>query len=244
MKEKKSLSKGKLGGLLATLVVAIGIFIGEDTAGVASWLSEVFDPAPTVQQLSELPTYDGTHQEVIVNNNQPEFTTEELSLANGSWERFSDLDGLNRVGQANAMLSKELFPSEKRERLYVNPTGWNQQKTGNGNDDWLYNRSHLIGYQFTGQNNNLKNLMTGTRSLNSPGMQVYEDQIAKYLKQTGNHVRYRVTPYFVNEELVARGVQMEAQSIEDDEIVLNVYIHNIQTGYRINYQTGRATKEK
>ncbi|EMF0420776.1 DNA/RNA non-specific endonuclease [Enterococcus hirae] len=187
---------------------------------------------------------NGQEQVKTVNHNQPSFSEEELSLKNGEWQRFSNLDGLNRVGEANAMLHKSMMPTEERERLYINPTGWKQKKMKNG--DYLYNRCHLIGYQLTGENNNPKNLMTGTRSFNTPSMVEYENQIAEYLRKTGNHVRYRVTPDFRGKELVARGVQLEAQSIEDNRISFNVYIHNTQESYTIDYLTGSSrvtTKE-
>lgn len=183
--------------------------------------------------------FDGTNQVVAIDQSQADFSAEELSLSNGSWQTFSDLDQLNRVGAANAMLSRELFPTEAREPLNVNPTGWNQKKLKDGK--WLYNRCHLIGFQLTGENNNLKNLMTGTRSFNTPGMLEYENKIADYLKKTSNHVRYQVTPIFEGSELVARGVQLKAKSVEDDQVNFNVYIFNNQTGVSIDYQTGRAT---
>lgn len=184
--------------------------------------------------------YDGVNQVIEVNNNEPTFTEEELSLKFGAWQEFSDIDSLNRVGTANAMLHTSLFPTEEREPLYVNPTGWKQKKLENG--QWLYNRSHLIGFQLTGENNNLRNLMTGTRSLNSPHMLLYENDLAYYLETTGHHVRYRVEPVFRKEELVARGVHLMAQSVEDDELRFNVYIFNIQDGYSINYEDGTSKK--
>lgn len=158
----------------------------------------------------------------------------------GTWTRFSDLDKLNRVGVANAMLGKELMPHQERERLYVKPTGWRQKFY---NDEPLYNRAHLIAYQFSGENNNLKNLMTGTASLNDPGMNDHEKEIGNYIRRTNHHVRYRVTPFFKGDELVARGVQMEAQSIEDDQISFNLFVYNIQDGIKIDYQNGYSQKE-
>lgn len=175
-----------------------------------------------------------------MNHNQPDFTKKDLSLDQGTWTRFSDLDQLNRVGVANAMLGKELMPHQERERLYVKPTGWRQKFY---NDEPLYNRAHLIAYQFSGENNNLKNLMTGTASMNDPGMNDHEKEIGNYIRKTNHHVRYRVTPYFKGDELVARGVQMEAQSIEDDQISLNLFVYNIQEGIKIDYQNGSSQKE-
>ncbi|KRK64672.1 DNA-entry nuclease [Companilactobacillus tucceti DSM 20183] len=181
--------------------------------------------------------YTGT-QEIVVNNNQPEFSDDDKSTANGAWQTYGDLDNLNRATSANALLNVSLMPTAKREGLTWNPTGWHNKKISSG---WLYNRSHLIGYQLTGQNNNPKNLMTGTRSLNSPEMQAHEMDIAYYLKQSSNHfVRYRVTPIFRGDELLARGVQMEAQSIGDNEVQFNVYIFNVQSGVTLNYNDGTS----
>lgn len=179
-------------------------------------------------------------QEITVNNNDPAFSKNDLSTAKGAWTTYSDLDSLNRVTDANALLNRSLMPSAKREPLTWNPTGWHNKKTAHG---WLYNRSHLIGYQLTGENNNPKNLMTGTQMLNSPLMLAHEMDIAYYLKQSNDHyVRYEVKPIFRGNELVARGVQMRAQSIGDNTIHFNVYIFNVEPGYTINYADGTSTK--
>ncbi|EAE1300607.1 DNA-entry nuclease [Listeria monocytogenes] len=181
------------------------------------------------------------NQVISVNNQIPVFTQEELSLKNEAWQKFSDLDSLNRVGEANAMLHNSMMPKDEREPLYVNPTGWKNKKTKTG---WLYNRAHLIGFQLTGENNNPKNLMTATRSLNTPCMLEYENRVADYLHETNNHVRYRVTPIFKDNELVARGVEMQAQSVEDDELQFHVYIFNVEEGMEINYQDGSSKVER
>ncbi|EAE8362952.1 DNA-entry nuclease [Listeria monocytogenes] len=185
-------------------------------------------------------TFHG-NQVISVNNQIPVFTKEELSLKDGAWQKFSDLDSLNRVGEANAMLHNSMMPKDDREPLYVNPTGWKNKKTKTG---WLYNRAHLIGFQLTGENNNPKNLMTATRSLNTPCMLEYENRVADYLHETNNHVRYRVTPIFKDNELVARGVEMQAQSIEDDELQFHVYIFNVEEDMEINYQDGTSKVER
>ncbi len=197
--------------------------------------------ANSTAQLAAL-NYQG-QQVVKVNNNVPTFTKQDLSTAKGPWQTYHNLDQYNRVTGADALLSKSLMPHAQREPLYMDPTGWhNKRFTYQGKTDWLYNRSHLIGYQFTGQNNNAKNLMTGTRSLNSPGMENYETEVATYLKLSPtNYVRYRVTPVFRNNELLARGVQMQAQSIGNNTIRFNVYIFNIQPGAKLDYATGRST---
>lgn len=194
----------------------------------------------TYEELAYL-EFDGENQVIFVYDNVAGFTDDELSLANGSWQAFSDLDSYNRVGVANAMLSQELMPTEPRESLYVDPTGWkNRRVTIGDRNDWLYNRCHLIGFQLTGENNNLKNLMTGTRSLNTPHMLKYENIVASYIKETNHHVRYRVEPIFRGSELVARGVHMQAQSIEDDEINFNIFIFNVEEGVMIDYSDGSS----
>lgn len=185
-------------------------------------------------------SYSGL-QIIAVNGNKPTFSAADLSLSRGAWQSYHDLDSHNRVGAANAMLQRRLMPTTKRERLYIQPTGWHNRKIKiNGKQDYLYNRCHLIGYQLTGQNNNPKNLMTGTRSLNDPAMTYYENAVAAYLKKTNNHVRYQVTPIFVGNELVARGIQMMGQSLEDQQISFNIYIFNVQANYQINYQDGTS----
>lgn len=185
--------------------------------------------------------YDGVTKVVLLNNNKTSFSNEELDLTNGSWQKFSELDSVNRVGVADALLGKELMPSIERERLNVKPTGYKSKKVAiAGQQFWLYNRCHLIGFQLTGENNNLKNLMTGTHTFNQVTMVHYENEVASYISRTGNHVRYRVTPVFKENELVARGLKMEAKSIEDSGIEFNVYLFNVEDGVAINYSNGTS----
>ena len=185
--------------------------------------------------------YDGS-QTIEVNQNNPTFSKEELSTKNGPWERYGDLDHLNRATDAEALLNKELMPTEKRGEISsVTPTGWHNKKI---NGQYLFNRSHLIGYQLTGQNANWKNLITGTRQLNSPEMLRFEMDIKYYLKKSNkNYVRYSVIPVFRGDELLARGVHMMAQSIGSDEVRFNVYIFNVQNGVSLNYADGTSTIE-
>ncbi|WP_164512062.1 DNA/RNA non-specific endonuclease [Lacticaseibacillus daqingensis] len=181
----------------------------------------------------------GAAQELTVANNDPGFSPAELSTTAGAWERYADLDSLNRATDANAMLNFSLMPTEKREALTWDPTGWRNKRTAHG---WLYNRSHLIGFQLSGENNNPKNLITGTQSLNNPLMLAHEMDVATYLKADHNRlVRYEVRPIYRDAELVARGVQMRAQSIGDNSIHFNVYIFNLEAGYTINYADGTST---
>lgn len=130
------------------------------------------------------------------------------------------------------------MPTKAREPLYWNPTAWHNKKISGG---WLYNRSHLIGYQLTGQNNNPKNLITGTRQLNDPGMLKYENQVASYLKSSSRHyIRYRVKPIFRGRELLARGVEIEAQATGSNAVRFHVYIFNVQDGVKLNYSNGTS----
>jgi DNA-entry nuclease len=199
--------------------------------------------------------WDGTETGLTTTLTTAPFTKAELSLANGSWEKFSELDSLNRAGQANAMLGPDLLPTKERESSITwDPTGFKNKKvtvtttTSNGSQkkltEWLYNRCHLIGYQLTGQNTNPKNLVTGTRILNTPEMTNIENKVADYIKQTKHHVRYQVTPVYKDNELVCRGIQMKAQSIEDNTIKENCYIFNVQPGITINYADGTSKISK
>ena len=232
-KTKKLVTKNKQ---LKQDIIDIQKRIAEDQQFIDQHNNQTPQQTNTTTDLASL-SYNGT-QEIIVNNNNPNFSQEDLMTDNGAWQKYGDLDNLNRVTSANALLNSSLMPTAKREALHWNPTGWHNKRVSGG---WLYNRSHLIGYQLTGQNNNPKNLMTGTRSLNSPEMLAHEMDIAYYLKQSRSHyIRYRVTPIFRDNELLARGVQMEAQSIGDNAIHFNVYIFNVQDGVTINYNDGTS----
>ena len=183
-------------------------------------------------------TYQGT-QTITINNNVPSFSQDTLSIKNGAWEKYGDLDRLNRATSAEAMLNQSLMPTEKRGDISsVTPTGWHNKKLKKG---YLYNRTHLIGFALAGENANWKNLITGTQQLNNPEMLRYEMDIKYYLEQDPSHyVRYSVTPIYRGDELVARGVQMQAQSIGDNTIRFNIYIFNIQDGVTIHYQDGTS----
>ncbi|HJA46280.1 MAG TPA: DNA/RNA non-specific endonuclease [Candidatus Limosilactobacillus excrementigallinarum] len=188
------------------------------------------------KQLANL-DYQG-QQIIMVNNNQPTFTSDDLDTSKGSWQKYASLDRNNRATGADALLNKSMMPTTKREPLHVNPSGWHNKKV---NGKYLYNRSHLIGYQLSGQNNNWKNLITGTRSLNDPAMLKYEDQVASFLKRYPNqYVRYQVTPIYRGSEKVARGVHMQGQSVGSDAVKFNVYLFNVQDGVNINYDDGTS----
>lgn len=179
---------------------------------------------------------------VSVNNNVPYFTDSDYTTA--SFESYSNLDSLGRCGVAYANVGKDIMPTEKRGAIgQVKPTGWQTVKYDNIDGKYLYNRCHLIGYQLTGENANKKNLITGTRYLNMQGMLPFENMVADYVKETGNHVLYRVTPIFDGNNLVAAGVLMEGKSVEDKgkSICFNVFAYNNQPGININYKDGTSS---
>ena len=195
---------------------------------------------PTID-LSSIPAFSGDPY-VVINNNEPGFTDAELTTT--SFETYSDLDSLGRCGVAYANIGTDLMPTEERGSIgQVKPSGWHTVKYDCVDGKYLYNRCHLIGYQLTAENANTKNLITGTRYLNVEGMLPFENMVADYIKETGNHVLYRVTPIFDGDNLVANGVLMEAKSVEDDGegILFNVYCYNVQPGVSIDYATGDST---
>ena len=189
--------------------------------------------------LSQIPDYTGSPYAVL-NGNEPEFDDDDLTPK--AFEDYSELDNLGRCGVAYANICQELMPTEKRGDIgMVKPSGWHTVKYPDIiKDRYLYNRCHLIGFQLAGENANVKNLITGTRYLNVEGMLPFENEVADYVKETGNHVLYRVTPIFDSDNLVASGVQMEAESVEDDGagVKFNVYCYNVQPGITIDYATG------
>lgn len=190
-----------------------------------------------------VPVYSGTPY-IVINNNTPVFTSSELTTA--GYENYSALDSLGRVGTATASLGKETMPKDGEERGSISsiyPTGWEQAKYDNISGKYLYNRCHLIGWQLSAENSNKQNLLTGTKYLNVSGMLPFENMVADYIKETNNHVAYRVTPIFKGNNLLASGVQIEAYSVEDngDGICFNVYCYNVQPGISIDYSNGTSS---
>ena len=187
---------------------------------------------------ADVPAYSGKPY-TAVNNNEPYFTSDDLTTE--AFENYSELDALGRCGVAYANVCLETMPTEKRGSISeVKPTGWHSVKYDNVDGKSLYNRCHLIGYQLTAENANQQNLITGTRYLNVDGMLPFENMVADYVKETDNHVLYRVTPIFTGDNLVADGVLMEGYSVEDegDGICFCVYAYNVQPGITIDYATG------
>ncbi len=187
---------------------------------------------------ADVPAYSGEPY-TAVNNNEPYFTSDNLTTE--AFENYSELDALGRCGVAYANVCLETMPTEKRGSISeVKPTGWHSVKYDNVDGKSLYNRCHLIGYQLTAENANQQNLITGTRYLNVDGMLPFENMVADYVKETDNHVLYRVTPIFTGDNLVADGVLMEGYSVEDEGegICFCVYAYNVQPGITIDYATG------
>ena len=191
--------------------------------------------------VADIPAYAGDPY-VTINDNEPQFL--ETDLATSSYEYYSDLDDLDRCGVVYACIGTDLMPTEERGNIgSVKPSGWHTVKYDIVDGKYLYNRCHLIGYQLSGENANINNLITGTRYLNVEGMLPFENMVVDYVKETGNHVLYRVAPVFEGDNLVASGVQIEAQSVEDqgEGILFNVYCYNVQPGVTIDYATGDST---
>ena len=193
--------------------------------------------------LDSIPKYDGSSAFVIINNDKPFF--EESEYTTKPYESYGELDSLGRCTVTMACVGKETMPADGEDRGSISsvyPSGWEQKKYDSElvEGGWLYNRAHLIGWQLTAENANKENLITGTRYFNVDGMLPFENMVADYIKDTSNHVLYRVTPIFEGENLLASGVLMEARSIEDDGEGLQfcVYVYNVQPGIDIDYATG------
>ena len=194
--------------------------------------------------IDAIPEYSGRAY-IILNDNNPDFNYEGMS--NVTFELYSNLDDLGRCGVAYANLGLETMPDDERGSIgMIKPSGWHTIKYDIVSGKYLYNRCHLIGYQLSGENANEKNLITCTRQMNTGVMLDYENMVADYIKETGNHVLYRVTPVYEGDNLLATGVQMEALSIEDNGngIKFNVFIYNVQDGIVINYENGDSKLEE
>lgn len=234
----------KLTQTLALLVLTLSLLLGGcaqpapspsgSQSGSTSTASE------TAASLDDIPAFSGEPY-VVIDDNQPSFTASELTTS--SFESYAPIDSLGRCGVAYACISTDLMPvdGEKRGSISeIKPSGWVTAKYDFVDGKYLYNRCHLIGWQLTAENANRSNLITGTRYMNVDGMLPFENMVADYIKETGSHVMYRVTPVFSGDDLVAQGVQMEAYSVEDDGdgICFNVFCYNVQPGVTIDYADG------
>lgn len=205
--------------------------------------SSSLGPASPPVSLDALPAYSGSPY-VQINGGEPYFSDSALTAT--SFEEYSELDQLGRCGPAMASVGLDTMPTEERSEIgQVKPTGWQTVKYDCVDGKYLYNRCHLIGYQLTAENANKQNLITGTRYLNVTGMLPFENMVADYVQETGNHVLYRVTPIFEGNDLVAQGVLMEAKSVEDqgEGVCFNVFCYNVQPGVTIDYATGNSALE-
>lgn len=225
------------------------VVAGEDSSGALGSKDNADGPQEDLVNnnsyvsIDAIPAYDGKAY-VAVNNNEPFFTDSDMTTT--AFENYSDLDSLGRCGVAYANICKDIMPTEERGKIgMIKPSGWHTVKYDVIKDRYLYNRCHLIGYQLAGENANPKNLITGTRYLNVEGMLPFENLVADYVNNTGNHVLYRVTPMFSGSNLVANGVLIEAKSVEDNGggILFNVYCYNVQPGVGINYENGDSWLE-
>ena len=226
------------------------VSIGDNAAGSGSSISSTYGGSGTTGSgkdaqsaqatIADIPAYTGALC-IDINHGEPGFTAQDETR--GTFMQFSDLDFEGRCGTAFARIGPDTISNEKRDDIsQVHPSGWVQRKYSFLDDGMLYNRSHLIAHQLCGENANEKNLITGTRTFNAVGMLYYEELVGDYVRSTGNHVLYRVTPLFAANDLVARGVQMEAKSVEDngEAVQFNVFVYNVEPGVAINYVTGES----
>lgn len=242
------MSNKKIRYLIGSILLSLSFVLGACSQSAGSQQTEVNtelsgekdtgSPEQSSFDLSQVPAYSGEPY-VVVNNNIPFFKDSDLTTE--AFEKYSDLDSLGRCGAAYANVCQEIMPTENRGAIgMVKPTGWQTVKYDWVDGKYLYNRCHLIGYQLSGENANEKNLITGTRYLNVDGMLPFENLVADYVHETDHHVLYRVTPVFENSDLVASGVLMEAQSVEDDDVLFCVYCYNVQPKVTIDYATGES----
>lgn len=250
---KKSIISRLITPLLILLLLLSGCSKIQDTAySSASQSNKIQDTADTfasqtssissVASISDIPAYSGKDF-IIINGNVPDFSDDELTTE--AFESYSELDSLGRCQTAYANICLDIMPTEKRGSIgMIKPSGWHTVKYNDIVDgNYLYNRCHLIGYQLSGENANEKNLITGTRWFNVQGMLPFEDAVANCVKENNIHVLYRVTPVFDGDNLVAKGVHMEAKSVEDNGslICFNIFVYNIQPGIEIDYATGESS---
>ena len=237
-RRRKKINKSIIPLILIILILIYNTYAKEINEYISSFASQ------NTYTIENIPEYDGQNY-VILNNNEPNFNENNLSAE--SFETYSSKDYLDRCGVAYANIGIDLMPTEERGSIgQVKPTGWHTIKYDIVDGKYLYNRCHLIGHQLSGENANPENLITCTRQMNVEGMLPFENEIADYVKETHNHVLYRVTPIFEGDNLLATGVQMEALSVEDNGkgIKFNVFVYNVQDGITIDYNDGSSSLTK
>lgn len=223
--------------ILVVLVLVLSL-LGCDNSSSTKKREAVYKDKEVVLSLGDIPEYSGTPY-VVINDNEPYFTEDEI--VSKSYEKYSKLDKLGRCGVAMCCAGVDLMPTQKRGDIgRIKPTGWHSVQYDFVDGKSLYNRCHLIAFMISGEDDNEKNLITGTRYFNVQGMLPFEDMVADYVKETENHVMYRVTPLFEGKNLVAKGALMEAYSVEDEGegVCFNVFCYNVQPGVKIDYATG------
>lgn len=233
MKKKKKSVSLLIISFVLTIIVGIYTYYTDESSAFINNDNNKYN-------VSDIEDFTG-YNYIELNDNIPEFLDVDTSK---SFEKYSELDSLGRAGVAFANIGKDLMPTKKRGSIgMIKPTGWHTVKYDNVDGKYLYNRCHLIGYQLTGENANPKNLITCTRQMNTKGMLDFENKVANYIKETNNHVLYRVTPVYKDDNLLATGVIIEAKSVEDNGkgILFNVFVYNIQNGIEIDYKTGESS---
>lgn len=236
MKRKKRNISMLLSSLALALIIGIYTYYTDNSSAYVN----NNDITNIKYDISDIDKFTG-YNYIELNGNIPVF--EEIDTSK-SFEEYSELDSLGRAGSAFANIGVDLMPTEKKGSIgMIKPSGWHTIKYDIVDGKYLYNRCHLIGYQLTGENANEKNLITCTRQMNTKGMLDFENKVADYIKSTSNHVLYRVTPVYKNDNLLATGVIIEAKSVEDngEGILFNVFVYNIQNGIEIDYKTGESS---
>lgn len=239
MKRKKRNISMLLSSLALALIIGIYTYYTDNSSAYVN----NNDITNIKYDISDIDKFTG-YNYIELNGNIPVF--EEIDTSK-SFEEYSELDSLGRAGSAFANIGVDLMPTEKRGSIgMIKPSGWHTIKYDIVDGKYLYNRCHLIGYQLTGENANEKNLITCTRQMNTKGMLDFENKVADYIKSTSNHVLYRVTPVYKNDNLLATGVIIEVKSVEDngEGILFNVFVYNIQNGIEIDYKTGESSLKK
>ena len=240
MSSKKRRKKKSSSLILTICIIVISLLYRGGIIG-NTYSTNVTEVPMVSYSKEDIPEYNG-EKYVILNDNVPYFD----SYTSEEFEIYGALDNLGRCTVAYANVSKNTMPTEKRESIgSVRPSGWHISKYDFIDGKYLYNRCHLIGYQLTGENANVKNLITCTREMNTGTMLEYENKVASYVKKTNNHVMYRVTPVYDGDNLVAKGVIMEGYSVEDSGsgIEFNIFVYNVQDGVIIDYSNGENYPE-
>ena len=231
----------KLISLIMVMIIATGYYFWSEKN-----INDMLPDRPPLNENAEtitidtIPKFNGSPY-VVLYDNIPHFN--ESDRTTETFEAYGPLDYLGRCTVAYSNISSELMPTGERQSIsHIKPTGWQSVEYDGIDGKHLYNRCHLIGRQLTGEEDNEQNLITGTRSFNVDGMLPFEDMVADYILETDNHVLYRVTPIYDGNDLVAKGVQMEGESVEDNAegIKFNVFIYNNQLGISIDYATGES----